>query len=129
MSASGTELILFAHGSPVESANESVRVIAHSMADEGRYRVEAAFLEGGKPDLPEAISAAVARGAERVVVVPYFLTTGLHLKRDLPALMRHAAAEHPKLRIEATPPLDGHRALVGILLDRAAAVLDGDHDA
>lgn len=125
-STSGTELILFAHGSPVESANEAVREVARAMAREARMTVEAAFLDGGKPGLVEAVSSAVARGAKRVVVVPYFLTTGLHLKRDLPELIRQAITEHPTLRIEATQPLDGHPALIGILLDRAAAVLHGD---
>ena len=126
MSAQRTELILFAHGSPVESANEAVRSIARAMAAEGQHKVEAAFLERGKPDLLRAVSAASERGAKRVIVVPYFLTTGLHLQRDLPELMRQAVIEHPTLRIEATPPLDGHPALVSILLDRAAAVLHGD---
>jgi sirohydrochlorin ferrochelatase len=121
-----TELILFAHGSPVESANEAVRSVARAMAHEGRCKVEAAFLEGGTPDLLGAISAASSRGAKRVIVVPYFLTTGLHLTRDLPELMRQAVTAHPMLRIEATPPLDGHPALVSILLDRAAAILHGN---
>lgn len=123
MSAPKTDLILFAHGSPVESANEAVREVARRMGQAGDLPVFPSFLEGGVPDLPTAIRESVGRGAERVVVIPYFLTTGLHLKRDLPELVRQALQEHPNLRIEATPPLDGHPALVGILLDRAASAL------
>jgi sirohydrochlorin ferrochelatase len=123
VSAPKTELILFAHGSSVESANEAVRHVAREMSAAGKYSVVASFLEGGTPDLPTAIRTAAASGATRVVVVPYFLTTGLHLKRDLPELVRSAWEEHPSLCIEVTPPLDGHPALVGILLDRAASAL------
>jgi sirohydrochlorin ferrochelatase len=89
----------------------------------GHYATHASFLEGGTPDLNEAVRRAVKRGVNRVIVIPYFLTMGMHLTRDLPELVRRACQEHPTLRIEVTPPLDGHPALVGILLDRAASAL------
>ncbi|MEQ1884187.1 MAG: CbiX/SirB N-terminal domain-containing protein [Bryobacteraceae bacterium] len=112
--------IIFAHGSSVESANEAVRIVARQMAAAGGYaNVEAAFLEGGKPDLAGAVDAVAARGASRVIVVPYFLTLGLHLKRDLPKLVDEARASHPNLQIDVTPPLDGHPAMVEALLGRA----------
>ena len=85
--------------------------------------VETAFLEGGKPDLAHAVDAAAASGAERVLVLPYFLTLGLHLQRDLPKLIAAARDRHPGVAIEVTAPLDGHLGLVGILLDRASAAL------
>lgn len=93
------------------------------MAAAGRYTVSASFLEGGVPGLPAAVQSAVDRGAKRLVVIPYFLTTGLHLNRDLPELIRQAWKDHPEIRIEVTPPLDGHPALIEILLDRAATAL------
>ncbi|HYM07346.1 MAG TPA: CbiX/SirB N-terminal domain-containing protein, partial [Terriglobales bacterium] len=84
---SRTALVIFAHGSSVESANESVRRIAESVRQEGGFdMVEAAFLEQGRPDLAQAVASAASRGATRVVIVPYFLTLGLHLQRDLPAI-------------------------------------------
>ena len=43
--------VVFAHGSSVESANEAVRVVTAQLRERGGYEaVEAAFLEGGKPD-------------------------------------------------------------------------------
>ena len=126
MSPSKTELILFAHGSSIESANQAVRDVARSMASAGDYTVEAAFLGGGQPDLMKAVENAAGRSAKKVVVIPYFLTLGLHLQRDLPELVQQAAVAHPNVSIETAPPLDGHPALVGILLDRAAALLHGD---
>jgi sirohydrochlorin cobaltochelatase len=58
-------------------------------------------------------------GLKHVVVVPYFLTLGLHLQRDLPRLIEQARAAHPDMEIEVTPPLDGHPAMVEALLSRA----------
>ena len=82
--------------------------------------VEAAFLELGQPDLEGAVSRLAERGIRQVVVIPYFLTLGTHLERDLPKLAAQAGAAHPEMDLRVTPPLDGHPALVEILLDRAA---------
>jgi sirohydrochlorin ferrochelatase len=120
--------IVFAHGSSVETANDAVRAVTSALALRGAYSLtETAFLEGGKPDLPEACQRLIERGAVRIVVLPYFLTTGLHLKRDLPRLLDEVRASHPALRIETTPPLDGHAALVDILLTRATDAASMEH--
>jgi sirohydrochlorin ferrochelatase len=112
--------IVFAHGSSIESANEAVRIAARELALAGGYdAVAPAFLEGGKPDLSAAVGELNARGVSRVVVLPYFLTLGLHLQRDLPRLIGEARRAHPGVEIEVTPPLDGHPGMVEALLTRA----------
>jgi sirohydrochlorin ferrochelatase len=117
-----TGYVVFAHGSSVESANEAVRAATAQLRDRGGYQaVETAFLEGGRPDLRSAVEALSSRGADSIVVIPYFLTLGLHLQRDLPRLIREIENQHPGLRIGVTPPLDGHPAMIEALLDRAKA--------
>jgi len=111
--------VVFAHGSSVESANEAVRAVAAELASAGGYLVETAFLDPVRPSLNEAIAALAARGATDIVVIPYFLTMGLHLQRDLPRIVSGAARIHKSVRVRIAPPLDGHPALVEILLDRA----------
>ncbi|HEY7338301.1 MAG TPA: CbiX/SirB N-terminal domain-containing protein [Bryobacteraceae bacterium] len=115
-----TGYIVFAHGSSVESANEAVRSVAAEMARQGHLEhVTAAFLEGGRPNLDDAARALAARGATRILVIPYFLTLGLHLQRDLPKLVAKARLANPGIEIDVTPPLDGHPGMVDALLDRA----------
>jgi len=118
-----TAFVLFAHGSRVEAANDAVRDVAARMARAGGHTVEPAFLELGQPDLAGAVDRLAARGASRIVVIPYFLTLGTHLQRDLPKLARDNARRHANIEIEVTPPLDGHPALLEVLLDRANEVL------
>ncbi|HUA83595.1 MAG TPA: CbiX/SirB N-terminal domain-containing protein [Bryobacteraceae bacterium] len=111
--------IVFAHGSSIESANEAVRETARRAARAGRWKkFAAAFLGGGEPDLLQAIARLAGEGVTRIVVIPYFLTPGLHLERDLPALIEQAETRG-NVEIEVTPPLDGHPALVEALVDRS----------
>jgi sirohydrochlorin ferrochelatase len=112
--------VIFAHGSRIESANEGVREIAAAFARAGSYpQVEAAFLELGQPDLADAVARLASEGVRHIVVIPYFLTLGIHLERDLPALVAKLMASHPGIEIRVTKPLEGHPALLRILLDRA----------
>ncbi len=112
-------IIVFAHGSRVESANDAVRAVAADLARASGNRVEAAFLELGQPDLPGAADRLVRAGADQITVIPYFLTLGLHMERDLPPLIAQISNTYNGLQIAITPPLDGHPALVQALLDRA----------
>jgi sirohydrochlorin ferrochelatase len=115
-----TGIVVFAHGSRIESANQAVRAVAAELARAGGFdRVEAAFLELGQPGLEGAVALLAAEGIRRIVVIPYFLTLGIHLERDLPAIMDRIAQIHTGVELVSTPPLDGHAALVRILLDRA----------
>jgi sirohydrochlorin ferrochelatase len=114
-----TGIVIFGHGSSVASANDAVRRVAAEAAEAGGFELyETAFLDV-PPLLRDATARLAAQGAQRILVVPYFLTLGIHLQRDLPAMVRAIEAEHPGLVIQVTPPLDGHPALSAMVVDRA----------
>ncbi len=95
-----TALILMAHGSRSEPANEEVRTLARELARLGvADRVTAAFLEATTPTLPDAIGEQAAAGAQEIVVLPLFLNTGNHVRRDIPRLMDEARARYPRARL------------------------------
>jgi sirohydrochlorin ferrochelatase len=117
-------VVFFAHGSSIESANEAVREVAEAAARLGGFDLwQAAFLEGGTPDLGGAVRALSEAGATRVVVVPYFLTLGLHLQRDLPRIVAGLSGIYRDIEIVCGEPLDGHPALAEILAQRAREAL------
>jgi len=119
-----TGYIVFAHGSTIESANEAVRIAARQAAERGGWKkFAAAFLGGGRPELIPAIEQLADQGARRIIVIPYFLTLGLHLERDLPALVEQARRSRPEVDIDVAPPLDGHPALIEALVDRSKELL------
>lgn len=123
-----TGLVVFAHGSRIEDANQGVRRVAAELASAGSFdHVEPAFLELGQPDLAGAVARLAGRGVRRIVVLPYFLTLGVHLERDLPRIVADLALQHPGIEIRVTPPLEGHPALVQILLDRVKEYLTMTH--
>ncbi len=121
-----TGVVIFAHGSSVASANQAVEKVAADASLAGGFALyETAFLDAA-PNLRVAAERLMDRGARRIFVVPYFLTLGIHLKRDLPALVKQLEAEHPGIEMRIAPPLDGHPGLSGILADRARELLNAE---
>ncbi len=117
-------LVVFAHGSRVAAANEAVERVAREAAESGGFAFySAAFLEIAEPTLEGAVVDLAGAGARRIVVTPYFLTMGMHLTRDFPEILNAIRAKHPGLDLKAAAPLDGHPALVGILVQRAGEAL------
>jgi sirohydrochlorin ferrochelatase len=113
-----TGIVVFGHGSSVASANEAVKAIAAAAAEQGGWSLyETAFLEA-EPRLSGAVAKLVQAGADEVLVLPYFLTLGIHLQRDLPQIVDDLAGEF-HIPIRVSPPLDGHPELSRILVERA----------
>ena len=99
-------IVLFAHGArdprwaaPFEAVAAAVR------AAEPSRPVVIAFLELMQPDLAEAVDGLAAAGATRIDVVPLFLGTGGHLRKDLPPLIEAARARHPAVSIRLHPAI------------------------
>lgn len=115
-----TSVILFAHGSAVEAANDQVRELAWRAAGRaGLDGMAVAFLERAQPALPELAESLIRSGARKLVVVPYFLSTGSHLGRDLPELVRRIREAHPGVAVEVTPALGQHPLALEAVADLA----------
>jgi sirohydrochlorin ferrochelatase len=124
--SSETAIVLFAHGSRVEEANAGVRELAREVERRGPYRyVRPSFLELAPPDLASAVHEAAAAGFKRIVVIPYFLTPGLHLRRDLPTMVRSEKRRFPELEIVVGQPLEGHPLMASMILERIHDALGG----
>jgi sirohydrochlorin ferrochelatase len=108
----------------VASANDAVRAVAADAARAGGWELyETAFLEAD-PRLDIAVARLANAGADEALILPYFLTLGIHLQRDLPKLVDELARRHG-IPIRVTAPLDGHPALSRILVERAAETATG----
>jgi sirohydrochlorin ferrochelatase len=98
-----------AHGSRRTASNDEVRKLCERLQQEQdgeEYEViSAGFLELAEPSIPDGIAKCIQRGADHVVVVPYFLSAGRHVTEDIPAEVEKAIAAHPQTTILLAPYL------------------------
>jgi sirohydrochlorin ferrochelatase len=107
-----TAILLIAHGSREPSANNDLRELAERLMSMGRYPiVEACFLELAEPDIRSGGERCVERGANRVLMIPYFLSAGVHLRRDLTAARDELSQRHTDVEFQLAAPLGPHPLL------------------
>ena len=115
-------ILIIAHGSRRPEANADAENLAKEILRRGEYDdTQHAFLELASPTIEEGARSCVARGAKSVVMVPYFLSAGVHVREDLAAARDHLAAEFPNVRFTLAEPLGLHPGIVDIILERARA--------
>jgi sirohydrochlorin ferrochelatase len=118
-----TAILLIAHGSRHQPANDDLHAMAARMSGAGRHAiVEACFLELAEPDIPTGGERCVARGARRVLMIPYFLSAGVHLLRDLTAARDALASAHPSVEFLLGAPLGPHPLLDQLVEVRIDAI-------
>jgi sirohydrochlorin ferrochelatase len=114
-----TAILLMAHGSRIPEANNAVNEIAAMVKQFAGYDiVEASFRENHSPNIQEGIDACVAQGAERVLLVPYFLYLGAHVLEDLPKELEEARRRHPHVEMAMGKHLGVHKRLAKLVIDR-----------
>jgi sirohydrochlorin ferrochelatase len=114
-----TAVLLIAHGSREQAANDDLHELAARLAAEGDPAiVVACFLELAEPDIPTGGARCVAAGAKRVLMIPYFLSAGVHLRRDLTAAREDLQARYPGVEVHLGPPLGPHPLLDSLVAAR-----------
>lgn len=117
-------LLLIAHGSRHEDANADLHHAAAELLRRGDYLiVVASFLELAQPSIEEGGAACVDKGAERVILLPYFLSAGVHVRRDLTEARSHLAARFPTVEFRLAEPLGRHPLLLDVVAERARQAL------
>jgi len=125
-----TAVLLIAHGSRHETANEDLHRLAARFAERGAYPiVEPCFLELAEPDIQAGGDRCVARGATRVLMVPYFLSAGVHLIRDLADARDALRARHANVSFRLGPALGPDPLLERLVAERIGQLDAGGEDA
>ena len=120
-----TAILLMAHGSRIPEANDAVRQVADMVKEMTGFEIiEVSFRELHQPDIQQGIDVCVARGAGRILMMPYFLFMGAHVQHDLPDEIKEAQKRHPDLIMEMGNHLGVHRKLAEVETERIHETLN-----
>lgn len=119
-------ILLIGHGSPKKEANniEVIGKLLHQAIHPSCTGdcVKIAYLQFVEPDLMSTIKECVNGGAERLIIHPFFLSSGLHVTKDIPEIIAEARSIYPNVDFYYSEPLGVHEKLVEIILDRVNSI-------
>lgn len=119
-------LLLFAHGARDARWAEPFEDVARRVRERSPMcPVQLAFLEFMAPTLRDAGTALASCGCDRVDIVPLFLGTGGHVRKDLPVLVAELCEQHPLVRWQLRPAIG---AAEGVIEAMALAALQSSNE-
>ena len=115
-----TALLLIAHGSRRAEANADLEFVAAALRERGCYRVVyVSYLELAEPNIADGGALCADAGATDVILLPYFLSPGIHVAEDLTAARDALSVRFPDVRFVLAEPLGRHPLLVDVVEQRA----------
>ena len=111
-------VILIGHGSRAGGADDDMEKIAAGLREKSGGIVETCRMSGRGIPFDGAFERCVRRGAKEIIVLPYFLHFGVHLREDIPEILRTAARRRPEIRLVLGRHLGYDDALVNLLAKR-----------
>lgn len=119
-------VLLVGRGSTDPDANAEVYKAARLLWEGRGYAgVETAFVSLAAPDVPSGLDRCVRLGARRIVVLPYFLFTGI-----LPDRVRSQTegwgAAHPEVEVRCADVIGPEPELVDLVMERYREAVAGD---
>lgn len=118
-------LLLFAHGARDPAWARPFDAIAERLrAARPGVPLALAYLEFMPPGIEDAAEALAAAGCTRVQVLPLFLGTGGHVRRDVPPLLARLRERHPAVEWRLHEPLGEHATVLQAISDVCLSVLE-----
>ena len=113
-----TGIVIIGHGSRLKSANDAVRKAVREIKARSRCKVvEPAYLQLCRPDLSGAVRRAVKAGCRQIIIVPFFLSLGNHVTKDIPAAIQREARIHKNIKFVYTKNIGQDPRILNILMD------------
>ncbi len=118
---SDCDVVLIGHGSSDKNAHDAFVYSARAIMPYYR-NVEYCFLELDQPNIQEGIRRAIATKPQLLLVVPYFLHRGAHVKRDVIEDLNVALKRYSFKNAYMARHLGVDEKLVDIVIERAREV-------
>jgi sirohydrochlorin ferrochelatase len=115
------DVVLIGHGSSDKNAHDAFVYAANAITPYYR-NVEFCFLELDRPNIEEGIQRAVTGNPQVILVLPYFLHKGAHIKRDVIKDLNAALDKYNFKNAFMGRHLGVDEKLVDIVIERAREV-------
>ena len=115
------DVLLIGHGSSDKNAHDAF-VYSAKAIERHYHSVKFCFLELDQPNIEEGIGQAVRQNPKLILILPYFLHKGAHIKRDVVKDLISGLNKHRFKNAHLSPHLGVDKKLVDIVIERAREV-------
>lgn len=113
-------VLLIAHGSSKTDQNEVFLQMIDMVRQlsNGQYNIEGAFMSFSNMDISTKLKELIDKGTTEIVIVPYLLFAGSHVKETIPQEVEKFMVGYPNVNVIYKDSLGVDKRLAEIILDR-----------
>jgi len=112
-------VLIVAHGSRAKETEVTMEAVVDMVkAKLPQTIIEWAYMEFSDQDIQKGVEALVGQGVTQIMIVPYFLFMGIHIKEDIPRMVAACAKDHPDITITMKEPFNVDQRIADMLVDR-----------
>ena len=118
-------IVLLGHGSRRSDANDILRNmtgIIKSKLPFADIQVECAFLEFAEPNIYGMLEKLAEESFDFIYIIPYFLYSGNHVKRDIPKIVSKYSEKYPQINFKLGDYLGVDERIADLVAEKIAAV-------
>ncbi|MEN6621229.1 MAG: precorrin-8X methylmutase [Smithella sp.] len=114
-------VILMGHGSRMPGADSGMEQVTRSIREKYKdFMIETCSMSLLGPRFGEIFEQCVAKGAQKVIVIPYFLHFGAHMQEDIPEILIEKAGLFPDVKLIMGKHLGFDEKLTELVVKRIA---------
>ncbi|WP_026894565.1 sirohydrochlorin chelatase [Clostridiisalibacter paucivorans] len=119
----GKGLLIVGHGSRSSDAQKTFEKVVDMVKEMASYEMVAgAHMEISEPNIPMVVGGLVENGIKNILVVPYFLYEGIHIKEDIPEIIGELSDKYKNVTFKMGKPIGAEPLLADIILKRAEEI-------
>lgn len=112
-------VIILGHGSKSKDAIDDFNYVVETTKEKSRNtNVFGAHMELADPSLEEVVKEISKDGGNKVVILPYFLFNGNHIKEDIPEKIKVLKKQYPNLEISFGTPIGKEPMMAELMLKK-----------
>lgn len=116
-----TAMLIVGHGSKSRDAVNAFEKLVALIKEKNRYEIVAgAHMELAEPGIIETVDEIAKQDPEMIIIAPYFLYEGMHIKKDIPEMIEDMRKKYPRIKFKFAKPIGFEPMLADIILKRAA---------
>lgn len=111
------KILIIAHGTQKAETDDLEFIVKElaNLLNKKVYDVQYAYLKYGNPSVDEVISSLKEENIKKIIIHPFFLSSGIHVAFDIPKIIERIQKEYPNIEVFCTKPLGKSKELVYII--------------
>ncbi|MEN3042866.1 MAG: CbiX/SirB N-terminal domain-containing protein [Fervidobacterium sp.] len=110
-------ILLVSHGSRVPESITVCEKVKNDLENLINDKIELCYMELSKPSIEEKVEELYNKGYRNIIVLPFFLFEGMHIKMDIPKILEELAKKF-KISFCMAKPIGYDKRLAYILKER-----------